>query len=42
MTTQQKAVFVTEIGKPVELGKRDVPRPGERQVLIRVAACMSK
>jgi len=42
MTTQQKAVFVTEIGKPVQLGKRNIPEPGKHQVLIRVGACMSK
>ena len=41
MATQQKAVFVNEIGKPVELGKRDIPQPGEHQVLIKVSACMS-
>lgn len=42
MTTQQKAVFVTEVGKPLELGKREIPQPGEHQVLIRVSACMSE
>lgn len=42
MTAQQKAVFVTEVGKPLELGKRDIPKPGENQVLIKVAACMSE
>jgi D-arabinose 1-dehydrogenase-like Zn-dependent alcohol dehydrogenase len=42
MATQQKAVFVTEVGKPVQLGKRDIPQPREHQVLIRMAACMSK
>ncbi|KPI34690.1 Zinc-type alcohol dehydrogenase-like protein [Cyphellophora attinorum] len=37
---QQKAVLVTEIGKPVELGTRDIPTPGEGQVLVKVTATM--
>jgi hypothetical protein len=37
---QQKAVLVTEIGKPVELGTRDIPTPQAGQVLVKVTATM--
>jgi Zn-dependent alcohol dehydrogenase len=40
--SQQKAVFVKEIGKPVELGTRSVPVPGDGEVLVKVAATMRK
>ena len=40
MTTQQKAIFVREVGKPVELGERDVPSPQDGEVLLKVAATM--
>jgi NADPH2:quinone reductase len=34
----QKALFVTEVGKPVTLGTRAIPTPGLGEVLIKVAA----
>ncbi|KAK4502995.1 hypothetical protein PRZ48_006422 [Zasmidium cellare] len=37
---QQRAVFVREIKKPVELGTRDIPTPEDGQVLIKVTATM--
>jgi D-arabinose 1-dehydrogenase-like Zn-dependent alcohol dehydrogenase len=40
--TMQKAVFVKELGKPVELGEREVPSPKEGEVLVKVTATMSK
>lgn len=40
MPQQQKAVFVRELRKPVELGMRDVPTPEEGQVLVKVTATM--
>ncbi|KAF2171808.1 hypothetical protein M409DRAFT_18041 [Zasmidium cellare ATCC 36951] len=40
MPQQQKAVFVREIKKPVELGARDVPTPKDGQVLVKVTATM--
>lgn len=39
---QQKAVFVKEIGKPVELGTREVPSPKEGQILLKVASTMCR
>jgi D-arabinose 1-dehydrogenase-like Zn-dependent alcohol dehydrogenase len=39
---QQKAVFVKEIGKPVELGRRAVPSPKLGEVLVKVSATMRK
>ena len=42
MPSEQTAVFVNEIGKPVELGKRDIPSPKNGEVLIKVGTCMSK
>lgn len=37
---QQKAVFVTEIGQPVQLGKRDIPSPKSGEILVKVTATM--
>ena len=34
----QKALFVTEVGKPVTLGNRAIPTPGLGEILISVAA----
>lgn len=42
MTRQQKAVFVKELGKPVELGHREIPSPKEDEVLLEVTATMRK
>lgn len=42
MAAQQKAVFVKEVGKPVELGTKEVPSPKEGEVLLKVAATMCK
>ena len=40
MASTQKAVLVKEIGKPVQLGVRDVPAPEAGQVLVKVTATM--
>ncbi|KAI5362894.1 Putative GroES-like superfamily, alcohol dehydrogenase, NAD(P)-binding domain superfamily [Septoria linicola] len=37
---QQSAVLVTEVGKPVTLGKRDIPTPEHDEVLVKVIATM--
>lgn len=37
----QKALFVTELDKPVTLGTRAIPEPGSGEVLIKVTATMS-
>jgi hypothetical protein len=37
----QKALFGTEIGKPVTLGTRSIREPGPGEVLIKVTASMS-
>lgn len=36
--TQQKMVFVNEVGEAVELGEREIPQPGKHQVLIKMRA----
>ncbi|RDW77883.1 GroES-like protein [Coleophoma crateriformis] len=36
----QKAIFVTEVGKPVSLGTRPIPAPGPEEVLIKVSSTM--
>ncbi|RDW85278.1 hypothetical protein BP6252_02868 [Coleophoma cylindrospora] len=36
----QKAIFVTEVGKPVSLGTRPIPTPGPEDVLIKVTSTM--
>ena len=40
MAGTQKAVFVKEIGKPVEPGSREIPSPKEGEVLVKVTATM--
>ncbi len=37
--TKMKALFFRKPGSPLELTELDVPRPGKRQVLIKVEAC---
>ncbi|KAL5318347.1 hypothetical protein ACEPPN_013407 [Leptodophora sp. 'Broadleaf-Isolate-01'] len=34
----QNALFVTEVGKPVTVGTREIPTPGPNEVLIKVTA----
>lgn len=38
----QKALFVTEVGKPVTLGTRAIPTPGPGEILIKVTATQRK
>ena len=38
----QKALFVEKLGEPVVLGTKDIPKPKEGQVLIKVESTMSK
>ncbi|CAO2653812.1 Nn.00g032230.m01.CDS01 [Neocucurbitaria sp. VM-36] len=40
MAGMQKAVFVSRIGAPIELGSRNIPAPKEGQVLVKVTATM--
>ena len=40
MAGAQRAAFVKEIGKPVELGSREIPSPKEGEVLVKVTATM--
>ncbi|KAG4433089.1 hypothetical protein IFR05_011429 [Cadophora sp. M221] len=39
-STMQKAVFVNEIGKPLEPGERAVPKPGNKEILIKIHSTM--
>ncbi|KAH9207474.1 chaperonin 10-like protein [Leptodontidium sp. 2 PMI_412] len=36
----QKAVFVNQIGKPLALGERAVPKPGKEEILIKIHSTM--
>jgi Zn-dependent alcohol dehydrogenase len=40
MAGTQRAVFVKEIGKPVESGSREIPSPKEDEVLVKITATM--
>ena len=42
MSQQQNAVVVREVGEPVELIKREIPKPKDDEVLIKVTAVMRK
>jgi D-arabinose 1-dehydrogenase-like Zn-dependent alcohol dehydrogenase len=37
----QKALLLTEIGKPLSLGTRPIPTPGPGQVLVKLTATQS-
>lgn len=37
----QKALFVTELGKPVTQGSREIPEPGPGEVLIKITGTQS-
>lgn len=36
--SMQKAVFVYEVGKPVRLGKREIPSPKAGELLVKVTS----
>lgn len=38
--SEQKAILLREVGKPVELGSRPVPTPASEQVKIKVTSTM--
>ena len=38
----QKALFVTEVGKPVSLGTRAIPNPNLGEVLIKITSSQSR
>ncbi|KAF2166430.1 hypothetical protein M409DRAFT_23072 [Zasmidium cellare ATCC 36951] len=40
MSASQKAVFVSQVGKPLELGSRPIPSPQPGEVLVKVSVCM--
>lgn len=35
-TMSQKALLLEEVGKPLTLGRRIIPEPGENQLLVKV------
>jgi NADPH2:quinone reductase len=34
--SQQRALLLHEVGKPLTLGDRPIPQPGENQLLVKV------